>query len=180
PREACVHELFEAQAARTPAATAVVQDGRRLTYAELNAQANRLAHYLRRLGVGPDARVAVCLDRSPELVTALLAVLKAGGAYAPLDPSYPAERLSYMLRDSSPVVVLTGPGGAHRIAGLLDGSPALASLRTIDLVADAELWARDADADPQPAAVGLQPRHLAYVIYTSGSTGQPKGVMVEH
>ncbi|HJX20719.1 MAG TPA: condensation domain-containing protein, partial [Steroidobacteraceae bacterium] len=110
PREQCIHELFEAQVERTPDAIAVVHEDRELSYGELNARANRLAHHLRGLGVGPDDRVAICLERSAEMVVGLLAVLKAGGAYVPLDPSYPAERLDYMLSDSAPVVVLTQSG----------------------------------------------------------------------
>ena len=109
PRDKCVHELFEAQAARTPDAVAIVHEDAQLTYAELNAKANRLAHHLRGLGVKPDALVAICVERSLEMVVGLLAILKAGGAYVPLDPAYPAERLAYMLEDSAPVVVLTQP-----------------------------------------------------------------------
>jgi non-ribosomal peptide synthetase component F len=97
PQDKCVHELIEAQAARTPEATAAVCEGERLTYAELNAKANRLAHHLRSLGVRPDDRVAICVERSLEMVVGLLAILKAGGAYVPLDPGYPAERLAFML-----------------------------------------------------------------------------------
>ena len=107
PRELCIHELFEAQAGRSPEAVAVVHEDRSLTYAELNAHANRLAHHLRERGVGPDARVAVCAGRGLEMVVGLLGVLKAGGAYVPLDPSYPAERLRYVLHDSAPAAVLT-------------------------------------------------------------------------
>ena len=107
PQDKCVHELVEAQVARTPDAIAVVCDSERLTYAELNASANRLAHHLRALGVRPDDRVAICAERSLEMVVGLVAIHKAGGAYVPLDPGYPAERLAYMLRDSAPVAVLT-------------------------------------------------------------------------
>jgi non-ribosomal peptide synthetase component F len=111
PRDKCVHELFEAQAGRTPGAIAVVYENEQLTYGELNAQANRLAPHLRGLGVKPDNRVAICVERSLEMVVGLLAVLKAGGAYVPLDPGYPAERLAYMLKDSAPAVMLR-----HRLA----------------------------------------------------------------
>ena len=105
PAGACVHELFEAQVERTPGAVAVVFEARRSRYAELNARANRLAHHLRALGVGPDARVAICVERGPEMVVGLLAMLKAGGAYVPLDPAYPADRLRYMLEDSAPAAL---------------------------------------------------------------------------
>ncbi|HZG41314.1 MAG TPA: condensation domain-containing protein, partial [Longimicrobium sp.] len=110
PADRCIHELFEAQAARAPDAVAVSFEGERLTYAELNARANRLAHHLRALGVGPDARVGVSVERGPEMIVALLATLKAGGAYVPLDPAYPTDRLRCMLADSAPAVLLTqGP-----------------------------------------------------------------------
>jgi len=177
PQDKCVHELFEAQAARSPGAIAVVHENAQLTYAELNAKANRLAHYLRTLGVQPDALVALCAERSLDMVVGLLAILKAGGAYVPLDPAYPAERLAYMLKDSAPVAVLTyaqvrlGPPAA--VGGAAAGVP------VIDL-ADAERWAAQPDSNPNRTSVGLTSRHLAYVIYTSGSTGMPKGVMVEH
>ncbi|HEU0055102.1 MAG TPA: amino acid adenylation domain-containing protein, partial [Longimicrobium sp.] len=171
PRELCIHELFAAQAERTPGAAAVVFEDRSLTYAELNARANRLAHHLRSLGVKPDARVAVCVERSAEMVVALLAVMKAGGAYVPLDPSYPAERLRYVLHDSAPAAVLT--------QRTLDGVEALfenVGAPVIDL--EGAEWA-DGPATA-PAIEGLTPTHLAYVIYTSGSTGRPKGVAVPH
>ena len=118
PSDRCIHELFEAQVAKTPDAIAVVHDDAQLSYGELNAQANRLAHYLRELGVKPDERVALCVERSLEMVVGLLAVLKAGGAYVPLDPSYPVERLAYMLADSAPVAVLTHaqvPAAVHEV-----------------------------------------------------------------
>ncbi|HEU0299643.1 MAG TPA: amino acid adenylation domain-containing protein, partial [Longimicrobium sp.] len=170
PADACAHELFQAQAARTPEAAALVHDGGTLAYAELNARANRLAHHLTRMGVGPDVRVGLCLERGPEMVVALLAVLKAGGAYVPLDPEYPEARLRYMLADSAPAVLLTQASLRARFAEA--GVPLLA------LDADAEAWAGEPETDP--ARGGLTPEHLAYVIYTSGSTGQPKGVMVPH
>ncbi|HET7462170.1 MAG TPA: amino acid adenylation domain-containing protein, partial [Longimicrobium sp.] len=170
--DACVHELVEAQARRTPGAPAVVHDGGRLTYAELNARANRLAHYLRERGVGPDVRAGMCVERGPEMVIGLLAVLKAGGAYVPLDPAYPADRLRYMLADSAPAVLLTHSALAGRFAG--SGVP------VVELDAAAPEWAGHAVTDPPRGQVGLTPDHLAYVIYTSGSTGRPKGVMVRH
>jgi arthrofactin-type cyclic lipopeptide synthetase B len=163
-----VHGLFEAQVQRTPQAVALQAGEQRLTYAELNAQANRLAHHLRELGVGPDSRVAICVERGLELMVGLLGILKAGGAYVPLDPAYPAERLDYMLKDSAPIAVLVH--GATR--ALLGESTAL----VIDL--DQTHWTFNPDDNPQ--VPNLSASNLAYVIYTSGSTGAPKGVMVEH
>ncbi|HVH13552.1 MAG TPA: amino acid adenylation domain-containing protein, partial [Longimicrobium sp.] len=170
PGESCIHELFAARAARTPDATAVVFGDRSLTYSELNRRANRLAHHLRSLGVGPDARVAVCVERSAEMVVALLAVMKAGGAYVPLDPGHPAERLEYMLADSAPVAVLTQKHFRDQIENT--GVPVL------EIDADRPEWADHPATDPERGA--LTPAHLAYVIYTSGSTGRPKGVAVPH
>ena len=118
PDESYIHERFEAQAGRTPDAVAVVFEDRQLTYGELNARANRLAHHLRELGVGPDVRVGICVERGPEMVVAVLGVLKAGGAYLPLDPGYPQERLLDMVQDSAPVVLLTQGALAGRLAGL--------------------------------------------------------------
>ncbi|MES2940630.1 MAG: non-ribosomal peptide synthase/polyketide synthase, partial [Pseudomonadota bacterium] len=173
PADRCVHELFEAHAAATPLATALVRGGERLSYGELDAQANRLAHFLRDLGVGPDVRVAICADRRPHLVVGLLAVLKAGGAFVPLDPAYPRERLDHMLADSDPAVVLVDALGEQALSGNGHGPRLL-------LDAQETPWA-DAPADALPPQdLGLAPSHLAYVIYTSGSTGVPKGVMVEH
>ncbi|HEY0022709.1 MAG TPA: non-ribosomal peptide synthase/polyketide synthase [Longimicrobium sp.] len=171
PADACLHELFEAQAERTPDAVAVVFEDRSLTYAELNRRANRLAHHLRGRGVGPDVRVGICVERSPEMVVGLLAVLKAGGAYVPLDPSYPAERLEYMLADSAPAAVLT-QRSLHGVEALFAGIEA----PVIDL-AGAE-WGDHPATNPERGA--LTSGHLAYVIYTSGSTGRPKGVAVPH
>src|SRR5207302_4710599 len=105
--QVCAHELFERQVARDPEAIALVFGARLVSYRELNERANRVAHYLRKRGVGPEALVGVCLERSPEMVVALLAVWKAGGAYVPLDPAYPPERLSFMIEDAQPLVLLT-------------------------------------------------------------------------
>jgi amino acid adenylation domain-containing protein len=172
PRDQCIHHRIEEQAVRTPDAVAVVHDGRTLTYSQLNARANQLAHHLRALGVGPEALVAICVERGLEMVVGLLAILKAGGAYVPMDPSYPRERLAHMLKDSAPAALLT-------LAHLKDMLPAGAnSLPIIALDADAPLWGGMPDNNPDRA--GLSADHLAYVIYTSGSTGMPKGVMVEH
>jgi len=169
PLGLCVHHLFEAQVDRAPEAVALVHGAEMLTYAELDRRANRLARHLRRLGVGPDRCVAICLERTPELVVALLATLKAGGACVPLDPAYPAERLSFMLRDAAPVVLVTrGDVGAS----LPDPAvPVVALDRSAVLIA----------AEPEGRlGVEVTPEHLAYVVYTSGSTGTPKGSMVPH
>src|SRR5215212_2836986 len=174
PRERCVHELFEAQVEKTPDAVAVVYEDATLSYGELNRRANQLAQYLRELGVGPDERVALCLERSLEMVVGLLGVLKAGGAYVPLDPAYPVERLQYMLDDSAPVVLLT----QGHLQGLL--KDVADKLRVVDLGADTSLWGSQSEDNPDSTSSGLTPEHLAYVIYTSGSTGRPKGVMVQH
>ncbi|HWK89849.1 MAG TPA: condensation domain-containing protein, partial [Longimicrobium sp.] len=172
----CIHELFERQVERAPGATAVRFGDERLSYAELNARANRLAHHLRALGVRPEVRVAICLERGPEMVIALLAVLKAGGAYVPLDPAYPVDRLQYMLGDSAPAVVLTQGAVAETLAGVFAGLGA--DVPVLQLDASTQPWASEAETDP--ARGRLSPEHAAYVIYTSGSTGRPKGVLVPH
>lgn len=176
PSNLCLHELFERQAAKTPDAPALVYEGQSLSYAELNARANRLAHFLRDLGIAPETRIALCFERCLEMIVALLAVLKAGGAYVPIDPSYPVERMRYMLADSAPAVMLTHDAAQDSLLRItLDSAATVVNL-------DHYLDQRpDQPADnPTPEAAGLTPRHLAYVIYTSGSTGHPKGVMIEH
>ncbi|MEQ1514796.1 MAG: amino acid adenylation domain-containing protein, partial [Lysobacteraceae bacterium] len=171
PRHACVHQLFEEQVRRTPEATALACGDQRVSYVELNARANRLAHHLLALGVKPDDRVAICVERSVEMVVGLLGILKAGGAYVPLDPAYPVDRLSYMLSDSAPVALLTQGALHERLSDLSTTSVAVVALDE-DSVA--------AEAMHDPVVEGLTSRNLAYVIYTSGSTGQPKGVAIEH
>ncbi|KGV00817.1 amino acid adenylation domain protein [Burkholderia pseudomallei MSHR4377] len=171
-RDACLHQLFEAQVSRTPEAAAVICGDETLSYTDLDVRANRLAHYLRGQGVGPDTRVGVALGRGVEMMTGLLAILKAGGAYVPLDPGYASERLRAILDDSRPAIVLADAAGRTALDALA-GTPPIA-----DLHADASRWSVLPSTPPR--VEGLTPRHLAYVIYTSGSTGQPKGVMVEH
>ncbi|MDB6373980.1 amino acid adenylation domain-containing protein [Photorhabdus bodei] len=169
PDQLCIHQLFEQQVERTPDATALIYEEQTLSYAELNARANRLAYQLIMLGVEPDQRVAICVTRSPAMVIGLLAVLKAGGAYVPLDPTYPGERLAYMLKDTAPSVVLADVTGQTTL-----GEKALAKL----VVLDPNILPDQPDSNPRIPA--LTSRHLAYVIYTSGSTGTPKGSMLEH
>ncbi|AGZ31588.1 non-ribosomal peptide synthetase [Burkholderia pseudomallei] len=175
PIRQCIHQLFEAQAARTPNAIAIAIGDERVTYAALNASANRLARHLRALGVVADTRVAVCIERGAPMVIALLAIWKAGGAYVPLDPAYPRERIAYMLRDSAPIAVLTSRASRDLVASHL---PDRAPLVVIDAAACP--WDALSGDDLDPNDIELNATHLCYVIYTSGSTGQPKGVMIEH
>ena len=165
--QVCAHELFERQVARDPGAVALEFGKRQLTYRELNERANKIAHHLRRIGVGPDVLVGICLDRSPEMVVALLAVWKAGGAYVPLDPTYPPERLSFMIDDAQTSVLLTEE--KHR--------PLLGASNAICLDSDWAMLDREPVGNPAPIA---GPSNLAYVMYTSGSTGTPKGAMILH
>jgi amino acid adenylation domain-containing protein len=169
PSDSCVHEMFERHAGRTPEKVAAVFEGQQLTYAGLNRRANRLARHLRRLGVGPETLVGLCVERSAEMLISLLAIHKAGGAYVPLDPSYPRERLRFMLEDSRVSVLLTRQE-------LLGSLPAHAA-KVVRLDADADAIARESEENP---SVAVAPENLAYVIYTSGSTGKPKGVLVQH
>ncbi|WP_406108780.1 amino acid adenylation domain-containing protein [Micromonospora globbae] len=168
PRTQTLHAPIEERAARTPDAVALRFEGRSVTYAELNAAANRVAHRLRAAGVGPETLVGVCAERSVELVAGLLGVLKAGGAYLPLDPEYPADRLAFMLTDADAPVVLV----QEHLRDVLPETGA-----TVLVLDDDGVWAGQPETDPAPVA---GPEHLAYVIYTSGSTGRPKGVPNTH
>ena len=168
PREKCIHELFEAQVERTPNAVAVVFGKQSLTYQGLNERANRLAHHLKTFSVGPDVLVGICLERSVDMIVAMLAILKAGGAYMPIEATYPRERLTFMLTDSTTPLLLT----QQRLASLL---PKPANVLCLD--SDWELIARESRRNLPRSAT---PESLAYVIYTSGSTGTPKGVAVPH
>ena len=165
----CVHELFEIQARHTPAALALVCREQRLTYRELNCRANRLAHYLRSIGVGAETLVGLFLERSVEAIVGLLGILKAGGAYVPLDPSQPKQRLSSILEDAQLPVLLT----EQRLTVHLPES----SARIVCLDAHWQIISRESDADPPNQTMS---ENLVYLIYTSGSTGKPKGVAVEH
>ncbi|WP_459650159.1 AMP-binding protein [Kitasatospora sp. Ki12] len=169
---ATVPELFAARVARAPGAVAVAGEGVELSYAELDARANRLARLLVAQGVGPESVVAVCLERGVDLVVALLAVVKAGGAYLPVDPQYPAERISFMLRDSRATCVLTSEA-CEDFVPVLIGVPVV-------VLDERSTGARLAVLEDGPVVSGPLPAHLAYVIYTSGSTGRPKGVAVTH
>jgi amino acid adenylation domain-containing protein len=166
PKERTWVQLFEAQVDRSPQATALVFDQQRLSYQQLNQRANQLAHHLRALGVGPESLVGICAERSLEMVVAILAVLKAGGAYLPMDPLYPAERLSFMLEDARVAVVLT----QQKIQREWPEQTKVLHLDKLDLT-------QHSTDNPAPLS---KPENLAYVIYTSGSTGKPKGVALEH
>ncbi|WP_017902380.1 amino acid adenylation domain-containing protein, partial [Pseudomonas asplenii] len=170
PRHSTIHQLFEEKVQAQPEAIAVAFRDRRLSYAELNREANRLAHQLIGLGVGPDDRVAICVERGVEMMVGLLGVLKAGAAYVPLDPAYPAERLAYMIEDSTPSVLLTQRALQER----------LPALDLTQLLLDDDQRQGFSERDDNPVVADLGVRNLAYVIYTSGSTGNPKGVMIEH
>jgi amino acid adenylation domain-containing protein len=169
PEITLLHELFEQQEERTPDAIALSDEAAAVSYREVNRRANRLAHALRRLGVGPETRVGVCLRRSPELVCSLLAVLKAGGAYVPLEPDYPQERLKFLLHDAQVEVILTVQEQQERL-GVEAG-------RMLDVE---QFWLEQMEEPECNPVSGAHAENLAYVIYTSGSTGQPKGAMIAH
>src|SRR5439155_13046779 len=187
PSDLSVAALFERQVEQTPGAVAVLSGKRQLTYGELNKRANQLAHYLRRVGVGPDTLVGICMERSVEMVVGLLGILKAGGAYVPLDPTYPRDRLRFMLEDSGARVLLTAREQAEDRPGLFaqvstptavggSSSPS-PNLCVVRLDKDWNAIAREGAANPREVSTAAD---LAYVIYTSGSTGKPKGVQISH
>ena len=167
--DACIHELFEAQVARCPEAAAVLYEDTSLTYSELDRRANQLANYLRKRGTGPETLIGICIERSLEMVIGLLAILKSGAAYVPLDPGYPAERLSYMLSDSGVRIVVT----QNRFREIFSSSDG-------ELICLDENWAEISCEDERSLKNTSSPQNLAYVIYTSGSTGKPKGAMNTH
>jgi amino acid adenylation domain-containing protein len=190
PKDKCIHQLFEEQVQRTPGNLAVVFSEWQLTYAELNARSNQLARYLRRRGVGPDAIVALCLERSIEAVVGIFGILKAGAAYLPLDPTLPQERLAFILAETQAVALLTQEGMRNAEFGMRIGEAeektqsqtfriphSAFRIRVVFLDADWENIAQESDEN---LASETTARNLAYVIYTSGSTGEPKGVMIEH
>jgi amino acid adenylation domain-containing protein len=169
PQDRCIHQLFEAQAEKTPDATAIVSADGHLTYRQLNQAANRLARHLRKLGAGPETRVGICVERSPEMVVGLLAILKAGAAYVPLDPTYPRERLIYIVEHAQVEVLVT--------EGSVQSALSLPVRCLVDADSDRAEIARQSAENP---AAGVTSGNAAYVIYTSGSTGKPKGVIIEH
>lgn len=168
PQHLCIHQLFEQQVEHTPNAVALVFENQRLTYREINNQANQLAGYLQKLGVKPEVCVGICMERSPEMVIGLLAILKAGGAYVPLDPKYPQERLAFMLEDSQAEILLTR---SHLIQHFTS------AINTICLDRD---WQFLKQQSRENLLSEVTSNNLAYIIYTSGSTGKPKGVAIEH
>lgn len=167
--EGCIHELFGKQTARTPQQIAVQCAGQQLTFQELDQQSNQLAHYLQKHGIGPETRVGVCLDRDPHMLVALLGILKSGGAYVPIDPRYPSDRINFILRDTKAAALLIN---GKYIAGI-------SSTETEILVSE-EVWKALLSEDTGSPEAAVNPGNAAYVIYTSGSTGRPKGVVIEH
>ncbi len=165
----CIHQGFESQVELKPAQVAVIFEEQQLTYRELNSRANKLAHYLQSLNVGPEVMVGICLERSLNLVIGLLGILKAGGAYVPLDPAYPQERLAFMLEDSQMPVLLTQQNQLERLPKN--------QAQVVCIDTDEETIKRASVANPDS---GVTPENLAYTIYTSGSTGKPKGVQIVH
>ncbi|BAY46081.1 amino acid adenylation domain-containing protein [Scytonema sp. HK-05] len=181
PKQVCIHELFEAQVEQTPDAVAVVFGSEQLTYKQLNQRANQLAHYLKELGVKPDALVGICVERSLSMVVGLFAILKAGGAYVPLDPAYPQERLNYILSDAQVSLLLTDSSPKISSPQLPINKDiredAVSPLQVVCIDTDWDRIATTSTENPTPCSTVA---HLAYVIYTSGSTGKPKGVQIPH
>ncbi|WP_327373546.1 non-ribosomal peptide synthetase, partial [Caballeronia arationis] len=167
----CIHQLFEQQVQRTPDAIALVFEDESLTYAQLNARANQLAHHLIALGVNPEDRVALCMERGTGMIVALMAILKAGGAYVPLESTSVAERLGYVLNDAHVSLLVTQAQLLEHFSDVVQNLPVVCT--------DTETSLIEACPDAQPA-INARPQHPAYVIYTSGSTGKPKGVVLSH
>jgi len=173
PKDRCIHELFEETVKNVPDTVALIDEDRQITYRELNQRANQLAHHLKKFGVGADVLAGICLEQSAEMIISLIAILKAGAAYVPLDPSYPKERLAFMLQDSGAPVLIT----QRALVDIFINDTAKHAAKIISLDTDGEKIAQESDRNP---AAATSSDSLAYVIYTSGSTGQPKGVAVSH
>ncbi|MCP4634631.1 MAG: AMP-binding protein, partial [candidate division Zixibacteria bacterium] len=188
PENKCIHELFEIQVEKAPDRTAIVFEDTSLTYGELNAQSNRLAHYLMEQGVKPDTLVGLCVERSLDMIVGLMGILKSGGAYVPIDPDYPLARIKYMLKDSGIHNLITQNTLIERLklsnlekADTTDPADKLnITLFSLDATENRELLQNYPAINPDALQHGVTANHLAYVIYTSGSTGQPKGVEIEH
>ncbi|NET58375.1 MAG: amino acid adenylation domain-containing protein [Symploca sp. SIO2E6] len=178
PADQCIHELFEAQVKKTPDAVAVVFEEQQLTYSQLNSKANQLANYLQQLGVGPEVLVGICVERSLEMIIGLLAILKAGGVYVPLDPGYPSERINYMLADSQASVLLTQKQLLDKL--LEHQAQSNSSLNRQQIICLDADWGEISQENHHNVDSGVTSDNLAYVIYTSGSTGKPKGVQIYH
>jgi non-ribosomal peptide synthetase component F len=174
-----MHELFEEQAKRRGERVAVEYEGEQMSYGKLNERANQVGHYLRKLGVGPEVRVGICVERGMEMVVGLMGVLKAGGAYVPLDVGWPEERLRYMVEESEAVVVVTQKKVLEKVREVWEGREEGVKVVCLD-GEEAEQeggWKKESRGEVKS---GVRRENLAYVLYTSGSTGRPKGVMIEH
>lgn len=180
PQDKSIHELFETQVERSPEAVAVVFEGEKLTYRELNGRANQLAHHLRKLGIGPEKLVGLFVERSLEMTVALLGILKAGGVFVPLDPFYPKNRLADMLQDSRVSILITQKRLLKMCEDLVEMSLENRGDCPCEIICLDELEADLVFQNAENPNVLTIPSNLAYVIFTSGSTGKPKGVMVEH
>ena len=188
PNNICIHQLFEAQVERTPNAIAVVFENEQLTYQQLNHRANQLAHHLQKWGVKPEVTVGICLERSLEMLVALLAILKAGGAYIPLDPTYPQERLAFMLEDSLLSLLLTTSKiiqnslyASEKVStNRIDSNEQSSNPEQLTVICLDKTWETINQENPENPESNVNPTNLAYILYTSGSTGFPKGVTIEH
>ncbi|MBN3926168.1 amino acid adenylation domain-containing protein [Nostoc sp. NMS4] len=176
----CIHDLFELQVERTPLNVAVIFEKQQLTYRELNSRSNQLAHYLRSLGVGAEVLVGICLERSLDTVIGLLGILKAGGSYVPLDPTYPQERLAYMVKDAKLPVLLTQKKMLEICANFLPHEQSNSEVKSPIIISIDSDWEKIAQYNKEDLISEVTAKNLAYTIYTSGSTGKPKGVQIEH
>ena len=182
PVDKCIHELFELQVEKNPDATALVYENEQLSYDELNRRSNQLAHYLISQGVGPDVRVGICVERSIEMLVGILGILKSGGAYVPIDPNYPIERIAFQLEDSGAEIVLSQSNLATQLSAVCSANnlPLIWLDRECDACGNNNILSDQPVTNIDKEQIKLTPASLAYVIYTSGSTGTPKGVLIEH